>query len=224
MKKIVALAALTALCACNQNSAEPAAAPSEAATTAVAAGPTTANGSPAGAFSVTAKDGTVTTSVLNADGTYTDSDASGKVTGLGTWAVKDGKTCFTATKGSDSGCYTESAPGADGSFTATPDKGDPVTVKPIALAAADMAGTYDYTYEGKARTSEMKADGSYQDTEGGKVVESGTWSAKNGETCFQDEKNDPEQCWTTTKPDANGKFTATSTDGKITLNLTKRSA
>ena len=221
MKKLVLIAAMAALSACNQNKAEPAATPSEAAT--IAAGPTSANGSPAGAFAVTAKDGTVTTSVLNADGSYADSDASGKVTGLGTWAVKDGKTCFTATKGSDSGCYTESAPGADGSFTATPDKGDPVTVKPIAVTTADMAGTYDYTFEGKPRTSAMKADGSYQDTVGGKVVESGTWSATNGETCF-DDKKDPLQCWTTTKPDAKGKFTATSTDGKTVMAITKRAA
>ena len=173
---------------------------------------------------MTAKNGTVTTTVLNADGSYTDSNASGKVTGLGTWAVKDGKTCFTATKGSDSGCYTEAAPGADGSFTATPEKGDPVTVKPIVLTAADMAGSYDYMNEGKPRSSEMKPDGTYQDTVAGKVVESGTWSATNGEICFQDDKNDPKQCWTTTKADAKGKFMATSTDGKTTVEITKRPA
>jgi hypothetical protein len=222
MRKLtLILLTATALAGCKQQ-ATPTAAPSEAAAI-TAAGPASANGTHPGAFQVTAKDGTVTTDVLNADGSYTDSDSSGKVTGTGTWTVKDNKTCFTATKGSDSGCYTESAPGADGTFTATPDKGDPVTVKPIVLSAADMAGTYDYTFEGKARTSVMKADGSYEDTVGGKVVESGTWSTANGEVCF-DDKKDPPQCWTTTKPDAKGGFTATSTDGKTVLAITKHAA
>lgn len=224
MKKLLLVAAVVALAGCNQNKAEPAAAPSETATTAAATEATSANGSPAGAFAVSAKDGTITTSVLNADGTYTDSDASGKVIGTGTWTVKDGKSCFTAITGNDSGCYTESPPGADGSFTATPDKGDPVTVKPIVINASDMAGTYDYMNEGKPRSSEMKPDGTYQDTVDGKVVESGTWSATNGEICFQDDKNDPKQCWTTTKADAKGKFMATSTDGKATIEITKRPA
>ncbi|HEY7806408.1 MAG TPA: hypothetical protein VIC34_04330 [Croceibacterium sp.] len=88
---------------------------------------------------------------------------------------------------------------------------------------ADMAGTYDYTYKGKPRVTVMKADGSYQDSEGGKVVESGTWSNKDGKTCF-DDKKDPAQCWTTTTPDASGKFTATSADGKTVLQITKRPA
>jgi hypothetical protein len=221
MKKLtLILLTATALAGCKQQ-ATPATAPSEAAAT--SAGATSANGSQAGAYQVTAKDGPVTTSMLNADGSYTDSDASGKVTGTGTWAVKDGKTCFTATTGSDSGCYTESAPGADGTFTATPDKGDPVTVKPITLTTADMAGTFDYSFDGKPRTSVMKADGTYEDTVDGKVVESGTWSTTNGEVCFNDKK-DPLQCWTTTKPDAKGGFTATSTDGKTVLVITKRAA
>ena len=159
---------------------------------------------------------------LKAGKTYTDSDASGKVVGQGTWAVKDGKTCFMATKG-DSGCYTEAAPGADGSFTATSEKGDTVTVKPIVLTAADMAGTYDFMMDGKATTSVMKGDGSYEDSAGGKVTESGTWTANNGKVCFQDTAHkNPEQCWTTTKMDANGKFAATSTDGKTVLQITKQ--
>jgi hypothetical protein len=224
MKKLIlVLLTATALAGCKQQ-ATPAPAPSETATAAAAAGPTSANGSPAGAYAVTAKNGTGSTTALNADGTYIDTDATGKVTGQGTWAVKDGKTCFTATKG-DSGCYTESAPGADGSFTATPEKGDAVTVKPIVVAAADMAGTYDFVNAGKATTTVMKEDGSYTDSVDGKVTESGTWTTKNGETCFQDsEHKNPEQCWLTTKADANGKFVATSTDGKTVLQITKQKA
>ena len=99
-----------------------------AATEAPAAGNVvTANGSPPGTYDVVMKDGSKGKTTLNADGTYTDVDAKGKET-KGTWAVKDGKTCFTP-DGKTAECYTESAPGADGSFTATSAKGETVTVK-----------------------------------------------------------------------------------------------
>lgn len=127
MKKLVLLAGVAALAACSQ-----AEAPAEQETpTAEAAPVTVANGTPVGTFNVTAADGTESTTVINADGTYHDNDADGKMTAEGTWAVTDGKTCFTpSTEGAETMCFTESAPAADGSFTATPDKGDPVTVRP----------------------------------------------------------------------------------------------
>ena len=129
---ILALVPLTVLAACSSEPAEePVAEETVAAVTA-------ANGSPAGAYEATAADGTVTTTTLNADGTYTDVDAEGTTVAEGTWAVTDGKTCFTpTTEGVTPMCYTESAPAADGSFTATPDEGDPVTVRPAAAAAAE---------------------------------------------------------------------------------------
>ena len=81
-----------------------------------AAEPTVANGSP--------------------PGTYSDTAADGTLVAEGTWAVVDGKTCFTATtEGQEPMCFTESAPAEDGSFIATPDAGDPVTVRPAAAAA-----------------------------------------------------------------------------------------
>jgi hypothetical protein len=89
---------------------------------------------------------------------------------------------------------------------------------------ADMAGTYDYTYNGKATTSVIKADGTYEDSQDGKSIEKGTWAMKDGNVCFQDDKTSPEQCWKTTEPDAGGKFTATSTDGKTVLQITKSPA
>ena len=90
----------------------------------------TANGSTPGLFEVTQKNGTKGQSRLNADGTYTDMDAKGKVTAKGTWDVTGGKTCFHP-EGKAADCYTETAPGPDGSFTATSDKGETVTVKKI---------------------------------------------------------------------------------------------
>jgi hypothetical protein len=139
MRKIVlALIPFTVLAAC---SSEPAEEPvieetAVAETSAMAA----ANGSPPGVYEATAPDGTVTTTTLNADGTYTDVDAEGTTVAAGTWAVTDGKTCFSpTTEGAEAMCYTESAPAEDGSFTATPDEGDPVTVRPAATAPAAEA-------------------------------------------------------------------------------------
>jgi hypothetical protein len=135
MRRIVlALVPLTILAACSSEPAEEPATEDTAATEAPAV--TSANGSPAGVYEATAPDGTVTTTTLNADGTYTDVDAEGATVAEGTWAVTDGKTCFSpTTEGVEAMCFTETAPAADGSFTATPDEGDPVTVRPAAAAA-----------------------------------------------------------------------------------------
>lgn len=132
MKKLLIVSLVGTLAACQpEPAAEPAA--EEAAEPAPV---TVANGTPAGTFEVTAADGTAGgTSVINADGTYTDSDADGKLVAEGTWAVVDGKTCFTPkTEGQKPMCFTETAPAEDGSFTATPDEGDPVTVRPVAAS------------------------------------------------------------------------------------------
>ena len=130
---LLALVPLTVLAACSSEPAEEPATEETAATEAPAL--TSANGSPAGVYEATAADGTVTTSTLNADGTYTDVDAKGATVAEGTWAVTDGKTCFMpTTEGVEAMCYAETPPAADGSFTATPDKGDPVTVRPAAAA------------------------------------------------------------------------------------------
>lgn len=124
---------LVGLAACNKPA--PAPAPEPAAEETVAAAPTVANGSAPGTYEATAADGTVMTTVINADGTYSDTDADGKLVAEGTWAVTDGKTCFTpTTEGVEAMCFTETAPAEDGSFTATPDKGEPVTVRPKAAA------------------------------------------------------------------------------------------
>ena len=133
MKRLVLVGLLAgALAACN-NAAEEADTPEADATeaeAAPAAAMVTANGSAPGTYEVTAADGTKSQSVLNADGTYTDTDADGTVTATGTWSVADGKTCFDPEGDEEAtDCYTETAPGADGTFTATPDEGEAVTVK-----------------------------------------------------------------------------------------------
>ena len=90
----------------------------------------TANGSTPGTYEVTTKDGKIGHTVLNADGTYVDTDPSGKET-KGAWSVTGGKTCFDPEGAEGPACYAEGAVGADGSFTATSDKGEKVTVKKV---------------------------------------------------------------------------------------------
>jgi hypothetical protein len=132
MRLLVIAASLAVLAACG-----PAPKKEPAAEETVAAEPaamTTANGTVAGTYMVTGPDGSEATSVLNADGTFTDTAADGTVS-EGTWAVVDGKTCFTAKEeGATPECWTEAAPGEDGSFTATSDAGATVTVRPAPAA------------------------------------------------------------------------------------------
>ena len=97
------------------------------------------------------------------------------------------------------------------------------TATPTPTATASTAaGTYTYDYEGKAMTTVMMADGMYTDSADGKVTEKGMWAEHDGKTCFDPEGDEtPGQCWTTTAPDADGMFTATSDDGKTVLTIKK---
>ena len=86
----------------------------------------------AGNYDVTMADGMKFTSVLNADGTYTDTDADGKVTESGTWEERpDGKVCFDSEGGDDTViCFTAGEEQADGTIVVTPDDGsEPLTIK-----------------------------------------------------------------------------------------------
>ena len=128
MKKLVLLAALAALSACSQKAEESkdaTAAPTETAAPAPAANPGTAPGT----YDVKMADGTMASTVINADGTYVDTDPKGKeVKGL--YASHDGKDCFDPEGDALGMCWAVSKPGADGSFTATADDGTVVTVTP----------------------------------------------------------------------------------------------
>ncbi len=132
---LLAAAAVAALGACQKpattsNETNETAANASATAPAPAAAMVTANGSTPGTFEVTTKDGKKGKTVLNADGTYVDTDPSGKET-KGTWNVTDGKTCFDPDGNEGPSCYAESAVGADGTFTATSEKGEKVTVKKV---------------------------------------------------------------------------------------------
>ena len=131
MKKFVIVAGFALLAACGSKTEAPAdpSASDRAAAAATSAAPVAATAP--GVYDIVAPDGTKATSSLVKDGTYVDRDTAGKVTEKGTWADKDGKTCFTTDKAVET-CFTVSAPAADGSFTATDAKGAVTQVKPHA--------------------------------------------------------------------------------------------
>lgn len=130
MRKLAFVIVPLVLAGCTSESAEV----TEVENPAVVEAEVTANGTQPGTYEVTNADGVVVeSSVLNADGTYIDSAADGTVLAEGTWAVTDGKTCFSpTTEGVEAMCFTLTTPAEDGSFTATPDEGEPVTVRPAA--------------------------------------------------------------------------------------------
>ena len=71
------------------------------------------------------------TSTINADGSFAD-DMVGAKRVAGIVKMIDGKTCFDPSGKAEPECYTDSAPAADGSFTATNAQGVVLTVRPKA--------------------------------------------------------------------------------------------
>jgi hypothetical protein len=134
MKKLALLAGVALLASCGSKEPAPEATATADASMPMDAGTATtapvAAATP-GSYDVTGPDGTKTVDTLMADGTYVTRDASDKVTEKGTWASKDGQTCFTP-EGKTETCYTETARAADGSFSATGPDGKVTQVKPHA--------------------------------------------------------------------------------------------
>lgn len=136
MRKIATFAALglaaTAIAGCSKPAEAPDAAASATAAAASAAPSAAPTSVPAGTYDVYDAAGKkLSTTTVNADGTYTDDDAKGVRT-AGIVRITDGKTCFDPSGSAPPECTTDGAPGPDGSFTATDDKGVVVTVRPRA--------------------------------------------------------------------------------------------
>jgi hypothetical protein len=132
MKKLALFAAVAALSACNQKAEE---APAATDTATAEAAPMADAGVTPGTYDVKGSDGTMGTTLINADGTYVDTGKDGKET-KGTYARKDGKDCFDPEGDAAEECWAVSPVGADGSFTATAADGKTtVTVTPAAVTA-----------------------------------------------------------------------------------------
>lgn len=84
-------------------------------------------------------------------------------------------------------------------------------------AAGDLTGTYEVTRpDGTGMTVAVKADGTYTESAGGKVLEEGTWSQTDGKSCFTPTE-DPENrvfCYANSAPSADGTFTLTPDEGE----------
>ena len=129
MKRLLVVAALAGTLAACGGAADESDEPAVAATTEAAA-TEAAEESTAGTYDVTLADGTKFTSELKPDGTYEDKDAAGAVTESGTWADRDGKTCFTPANDEPELCFTLGEPQGDGTRIATPSDGsEPLTVR-----------------------------------------------------------------------------------------------
>ena len=126
MKKLIAIASVAVLAACQQ-----AEAPEVEEVIEEVAAPAPVG---AGAYEVTYADGTVGTMVSTEEGTFTTT--IGDQTATGTIVEEDGKVCFDA-DGDEEGatCWTNSPAGEDGSFTSVSDDGDTVSVAPVAEEA-----------------------------------------------------------------------------------------
>ena len=132
MKRLIWVTALgVALAGCGdaaEQSDEPAAVETPAATEAAAADPAATEGS-AGTYEYEL-DGKATTAVLAADGKYTDTQ-DGEVIEQGMWADRDGKVCFDPEGDALGTCFTTTEPDAGGVFTATGDDGTTMTIKKV---------------------------------------------------------------------------------------------
>ena len=127
MRTVVVLVAVSLAVSCSE---EPAMESEETSTVAV----TTSNGSPPGTYHVSAADGSASLVTLHSDGTYSQITPEGTYPAQGTFEVVSGKTCFKARQvGAEPLCYTETERAADGSYTATPDGGDPLAVTPYSV-------------------------------------------------------------------------------------------
>lgn len=112
---IFVLAATTALAACGSKETPP---PEPVETDIAVATPAAgaATGNMAGTYEVKMADGSLIRETINADGTYTDTNAAGTVTEKGKWRQDGAKMCFDADGAAPEQCFTGGAPGADGTF------------------------------------------------------------------------------------------------------------
>lgn len=133
MKRLIVVAAFAAVAACSKPAPAPEATASAEAMPAPAAQVMAADGKPSvGKFKITEADGTVIMEEDKADGTYVDTDASGKVVETGKWVQRSPEHfCFTKdAPGAKEQCTTE-AVDAKGVWTAKGPSGKTSTVERV---------------------------------------------------------------------------------------------
>ena len=100
---------------------------------------------------------------------------------------------------------------------ATADATMPMDAASAAPVAAATPGSYDVTApDGTKTVDTLMADGTFvtRDT-ADKVTDKGTWTSKDGKTCFTS-AGKAELCYSESAHAADGSFSATGADGKVT--------
>lgn len=88
-------------------------------------------------------------------------------------------------------------------------------------ATGNMAGKYEVTMaDGRRMTSNVNADGTYVDVMDGKEMK-GTWRMDGAKSCFDEEGDVAEVCYTTSAPAADGSFQTMDANGKVTSTVSK---
>lgn len=113
-------------------------------------------------------------------------------------------------------CGSKTEPTPDAMATADATMPMDAGATPAAMAT-HAPGSYDATGpDGTKMVKTIMADGTYVDRDAkDKVVAKGTMAMKDGKTCFTPEGKG-EVCYTDSMPAADGSFTATGADGKVT--------
>ncbi len=93
----------------------------------------------------------------------------------------------------------------------------------VVASEETMAGTYEFELAGTPTTAVLLPDGTYSDTQRGKVLEAGTWEEQaDGTVCFDPTGDDTKvTCFEIGETREDGSFIVTPDDGSEPLTLTK---
>ena len=102
---------------------------------------------------------------------------------------------------------------AETTTDATPSPTDTIVAPATQAATGSMAGKYEVTMaDGSVMTETINTDGTYVDIVAGKEVR-GRWRMDGARSCFDPDGDDPERCYTSDAPGADGSFVVTGPDG-----------
>lgn len=104
---------------------------------------------------------------------------------------------------------------------------DAAPVEAAATAKADspsFVGDFDVKMaDGKMGKTRINEDGTFVDTGPDGKEMKGTFALKDGKECFDADGDEPELCWTSATPGADGSFTSTNDKGEtVTVTPAKK--